>query len=108
MPPRYLTDRPPTRPRIKPQAAKGRPKLSTKCRPLEGKTGNFRKEFPVLRKLNVKGGIPSPSPRYNPPMRVEHLPQRFVYSLRRPKAAPMAETKGTLLCYQSNSSASAK
>ncbi len=71
MPLRYLTDRPPTRPRIKPQAAKGRPKLSTKCRQLEGKNG-------------------------------------FVYSLRRPKAAPVAETKGTLLCYQSNSSASAK
>ena len=106
MPLRYLTDRPPTRPRIKPQAAKGHPKLSTKCRQLEGKNGNFRKKFPFLRELNVKGGIPSPL--HNPPMRVEALPQRFVYSLRRPKAAPMAETKGTRLCYQSNSSASAK
>ena len=60
MSPRYLTDRPPTVPRIKPQAAKGRLKLSTKCRQLEGKKGNFRKKFPFLRKLNVKGGIPSP------------------------------------------------
>ena len=36
----------------------GRNKLSTKCRQLESKTGNFRKKFPVLRRLNVKGGIP--------------------------------------------------
>ena len=57
-------------------------KLSTLCRQLEGKTGNFRKKFPVLRRLNVKGGIPSPL--HNPPMRVQTMPhgRRVVYSLR--------------------------
>ena len=56
-------------------------KLSTKCRQLESKTGNFRKKFPVLRRLNVKGGIPSPL--HNPPMRVQTMPhgRRVVYSL---------------------------
>ena len=57
------------------------PKLSTKCRQLESKNGNFRKKFPFLRRLNVKGGLPSTL--HNPPMRVGTLPhgRRVVYSL---------------------------
>ena len=35
----------------------------------------------------MKGGIPSPSPLHNPPMRVQAWPHRFVYSLGRPLAA---------------------
>ena len=63
-------------------------KLSTMCRQLESKNGNFRKKFPFLRRLYVKGGIPSPSPLHNPPMRVGTLPhgRRVVYS----RAAPVS------------------
>ncbi len=55
-------------------------KLSTKCRQLETQKWELPKKFPFLRGLNVKGGIPSPL--HNPPMRVQALPHRFVYSLR--------------------------
>ena len=63
------------------QATKGRPKLSTKCRQLEPPKWKLPKKFPFWHRLNVKGGIPSPSPLHNPPMRVQALPYRFVYSL---------------------------
>ena len=63
---------------------KGRPlKLSTKCQQLETPKWELPKKFPFWHGLNVKGGIPSPSPLHNPPMRVQALPhrRRFVYSL---------------------------
>ena len=57
-------------------------KLSTKCRQLESPKWKLPKKFPFWQELNVKGGIPSPSPLHNPPMRVQASPHRFVYSLR--------------------------
>ena len=39
-----------------------RVKLSTECRQLESKNGNFRKKFPFLRRLNVKGAFLRPPP----------------------------------------------
>ena len=54
-------------------------KLSTKCRQLEPPKWKLPKKFPFWHRLNVKGGIPSPL--HNPPMRVQALPHRFVYSL---------------------------
>ena len=62
-------------------------KLSTKCRQLESPKWKLPKKFPFWQELNVKGGIPSPSPLHNPPMRVQASPHRFVYSLGRPLAA---------------------
>ena len=58
-------------------------KLSTKCRQLEAQNGELPKKFPVLHRLNVKRGLPSPL--HNHPMRVEALlhGRRVVYSLRR-------------------------
>ena len=34
----------------------------------------------IFARLNVKGGIPSPL--HNPPMRIQALLQKFVYSLK--------------------------
>ena len=55
--------------------------LSTKCRQLENKNGNFQKMFPFLHRLDVKRGIPSPL--HNLPMRVGTSPhgRRLVYRL---------------------------
>ncbi len=60
-------------------------KLSTKCRQLEPPKWKLPKKFPFWHRLNVKGGIPSPL--HNPPMRVQALPHRFVYSLRSARLA---------------------
>ena len=32
----------------------------------------------IFARLNVKGGIPSPSPLHNPPMRVDTLSRGFI------------------------------
>ena len=55
--------------------------LSTKCRQLEKPKWKLPKKFPFWHRLNVKGGIPSPSPLHNPPMRVQAWQHRFVYRL---------------------------